>query len=39
MIGAILGIIFGILYLSTSFLIALGMVLLNFYLLYDAITE
>lgn len=39
MIGGLLGMVFGILYLSTSFLMGLGMVLLNFYLLYDAITS
>lgn len=38
MIAALLGMVFGILYLGTSFLMALGMVFLNFYLLYDAIT-
>jgi len=36
-IGGILGIVFGILYLSTQFLLSLGIILLNFYLLYDAI--
>lgn len=35
-IGGILGVVFGILYLSTDFLASLGMILLNFYLLYDA---
>lgn len=35
-IGGILGIVYGILYLSTDFLASLGMILLNFYLLYDA---
>ena len=39
MIAALLGMIFGILYLSTSFIVALSMVFLNFYLLYDAISE
>lgn len=39
MIAGLLGIVFGILYLSTSFLIALGMILINFYLLLDAITQ
>jgi len=34
-IGGIIGIIFGIMYLSTDFMISLGMILLNFYLLYD----
>ena len=38
-IGGILGIIFGIMYLSTDFMISLGMILLNFYLLYDAVGE
>ena len=38
-IGGILGIIFGIMYLSTDFMISLGMILLNFYLLYDAMDE
>lgn len=38
-IGALLGIVFGILYLSTMFLVGLGMILLNFYLLYDAMIE
>ena len=35
-LAGILGIIFGIMYLSTDFMISLGMILLNFYLLYDA---
>ncbi len=39
MIAALIGIIFGIMYFSTSFLIGLGMVLINFYLLLDAITS
>ena len=39
MIAAFLGIAFGVLYLSTSYLMGLGMVLLNFYLLYDAIDD
>ena len=39
MIGGFLGIAFGVLYLSTSYLMGLGMVLLNFYLLYDAIDD
>ena len=38
-IGGILGIIFGIMYLSTDFMISLGMILLNFYLLYDAMGD
>lgn len=38
-IGALLGIVFGILYLSTQFLVSLGMILLNLYLLYDSIDE
>lgn len=36
-IGGLLGIVFGILYLSTQFLVALGMILLNLYLLYESI--
>ncbi len=36
-ISGLMGMIFGILYLSTSFLIGLTMVFLNFYLIYDAI--
>ncbi len=39
MIAGLLGMIFGIVYLSTSFIVALSMVFLNFYLLYDAISE
>lgn len=35
-IAGMLGIVFGILYLSTQFLVAIGMILLNFYLVYDA---
>ena len=35
-LAGIIGIIFGIMYLSTDFMISLGMILLNFYLLYDA---
>lgn len=35
-IGGLVGIVFGILYLSTDFLASIGMILLNFYLLYDA---
>ena len=38
-IGGILGIIFGIMYLSTDFMISLGMILLNIYLLYDAMGD
>ena len=38
-IAGILGIIFGIMYLSTDFMISLGMILLNFYLLYDAMGD
>ena len=38
-IGGILGIIFGIMYLSTDFMISLGMILLNFYLLYDSMGD
>lgn len=39
MIAGILGIVFGIMNLRNSFLLSLGMVLLNFYLIYDAISE
>ena len=39
MIAGLLGVVFGILYLSTSFLLALGMILINFYLILDAITS
>ena len=39
MIAGLIGMIYGIFYLSTSFLLALGMILLNFYLIYDAIVE
>lgn len=39
MISALIGIVYGILYLSTSFILALGMIFLNFYLLYDAIVS
>ena len=39
MVAALIGMVYGIFYLSTSFLLALGMILLNFYLLYDAIVE
>lgn len=39
MIGGLLGVAFGILYLSTHFLMALGMILINFYLILDAITS
>ena len=39
MIAGLIGIVYGILYLSTSFILALGMILLNFYLLYDAIVS
>ena len=35
-IGGLIGIIWGIMYISTDFMSALGMILLNFYLLYDA---
>ena len=35
-IGGLVGIIWGIMYLATDFMSALGMILLNFYLLYDA---
>jgi len=36
-IAGLLGVMFGILYLSTHFLTGLGMILLNFYLVFDAI--
>ena len=39
MIAGLIGVVFGILYRSTSFLIALGMILINFYLILDAITS
>ena len=39
MIAGFLGIVFGVMYLSTNFLISLGMLLLNFYLLFDAISS
>ncbi len=39
MIAGLLGVVFGILYLSTHFLMALGMILINFYLIIDAITS
>ena len=39
MIAGLLGVVFGILYLSTSFLLSLGMILINFYLILDAITS
>lgn len=39
MIAGLLGVVFGILYLSTSFLIGLGMILINFYLILDASTS
>lgn len=39
MIAGLIGIVYGIMYLRTSFLLALGMVLLNLYLLYEAIVE
>ena len=39
MIPALIGMVYGIFYLTTSFVLALGMILLNFYLLYDAIVS
>lgn len=39
MIAGIIGMIYGILYLQTSFLLSLGLILLNFYLLYEAIVS
>jgi predicted membrane protein len=39
MIAGLIGIVFGIMYISTNFLIGLGMILINFYLLLDAITS
>ena len=39
MISALAGIFFGVLYISTSFLIALTMILINFYLILDAISK
>ena len=39
MIAGLIGMIYGILYLSTSFLLSLGLILLNFYLIYDAIVS
>lgn len=39
MIAGIIGIVFGIFYLRTSFMVALGLILLNLYLLYDAIVS
>ncbi len=39
MISALFGIVYGILFLTTSFILALGMILLNFYLLYDAVVS
>ena len=39
MIAGLLGMLFGVVYLSTSFLIGLTMVLINFYLIYDAISK
>ena len=37
MIAALIGMMYGIFYLTTSFVLALGLIFLNFYLLYDAI--
>lgn len=39
MIAGFLGIAFGVMYLSTSYLVGIGMAFLNFYLLYEAIDE
>lgn len=39
MISSMIGIAYGILYLRTSFVLALGLILLNLYLLYDAIVS
>ena len=39
MIAGLIGMVYGILYLSTSFLLSLGLILLNFYLIYDAIVS
>lgn len=39
MIAGFLGIMFGITFMSTSYLMSLGLILLNFYLLYEAIDE
>ena len=36
-ISGLIGLAFGIVYLSTHFLIGISMVFLNFYLIYDAI--
>lgn len=38
-IGSMLGIAFGIIYLPTSFVMGLAMILLNFYLLYQSVIE
>ena len=37
LISGLMGMMFGLIYLSSSFLIGLSMVFLNFYLIYDAI--
>ncbi len=39
MIAALIGMIYGFLYLQTSFILALGLILFNFYLLYEAIVS
>ena len=39
MIAAVIGMIYGVLYLQTSFILSLGLILLNFYLLYEAIVS
>jgi predicted membrane protein len=39
MLAGLVGIVFGIMYLRTGFILALGMVLINLYLLYDAISD
>ena len=39
MISGLIGIVYGILYLRTAFILSLGMILLNLYLLYDAIVS
>lgn len=38
-IGGIMGIVFGIIYLATTFLTGLAMILLNFYFVYQAVIE
>ena len=39
MIAGLIGIVYGILYLSQSFVLALGLILLNLYIVYDAIVS